>query len=168
MARCPVNKTELLRKFKNLNLTVFNSSLINPSIPIFKIKVSDLPSSNVTVAAMVQVLEHADNAMPIHYYYTTEAMQVEGAGPEPTEPTKKFNVIVLFFILGIATFLVILFRIIYKVVRRRMRGNDVEFEMSDQNRTQPSPAVGNDTAAVTVTNRQSAREGVGYGEFVEE
>lgn len=76
MTRCPASKTELLSKYKSLNLTVFNSSLVNPSIPIFKIKVSDLPSSNVTVAAMVQVMENADNAMPIHYYYSTEAMQV--------------------------------------------------------------------------------------------
>ena len=40
--------------------------------------------------------------------------------------------------------------------------------MSDHNRAQPSPAADNTAAVTTSPNRQSARDNVGYGEFVEE
>lgn len=46
----------------------------------------------------------------------------------------------ILLMLAIATLLVILFRIIYRLVRRRMNANTVQFELSEQT-NQPAPTL---------------------------
>lgn len=107
--------------------------------------------------------------MPITYFYNTQNIDIQtnksdgGDGDDDTSGGPHITLILL--MLGIAVFLVILFRIVYKIVRRRMNANTIQFELSEQN-NQPPPST--QASPTPAPQRQSVRDTTGYGEFVEE
>lgn len=81
--------------------------------------------------------------MPFTYYYNSQNLNLPKGGT--SGPSINFGL--LFVIGGVATFFIILIRVITKIMRRRSDRNDVQFELSDQNNT-----TRNNNTAATANN----------------
>lgn len=93
--------------------------------------------------------------MPFTYYYNSQNYSVDSDKTTPSKPI----LVILFLISVVAIFLVILFKIVTKVIKKRSSKNNIDFELSDQNnRNNTTTAPSQPTSAFVPQNKN-----VGYG-----
>lgn len=118
-----------------------------------------MPSKNITIMAAVTI-KQTEDSMPFTYYYNTQNYSIDSEKSAPSKPI----LVILFLISAGAIFLVILFKIVTKVIKKRSSRNNIDFQLSDQNnRNNATNAPSQPTPAFIPQNTN-----VGYGQFVDE
>lgn len=73
--RCP-GYPETSNYLSKANVSIFNTSMLNPSMTLFKISVDLLPGRRLSVLAKV-VINESNGFTPITYYYTPQDIDIE-------------------------------------------------------------------------------------------